>query len=219
MSNKGTFLTDDLYAYLQKVSIRTNPILQELRETTMVLPKNIMQIAPEQGQFMQLLIKLMGAKRTIEVGVFTGYSALAVALALPEDGEIIACDISQEWTDIAKKYWKNANVLHKIKLKIAPAADTLQELIDAGESGTFDFAFIDADKGGYEGYYEQCLTLIKSGGLIMLDNMLMHAGVLNPGKDDSSAAIYAMNQILLRDERVDISLLPLADGVTLARKR
>lgn len=220
MSNKGTFLTDELYKYLQQVSVRPNAILQELRETTLRIPKNIMQIAPEQGQFMQLLVQLMGAKRTIEVGVFTGYSALAVALALPEDGEMIACDVDKEWTDIAKVFWKKAAVEHKIKLHLAPAAETLQNLINRGEKETFDFAFIDADKVSYDTYYEQCLQLIRPGGLIMLDNTFMHYGVLNNDKNDqTSEAIRQLNLKLLHDERVDISMLPLADGVTLVRKR
>lgn len=220
MSNKGTFLNDELYSYLQTVSVRPNMVLQELRETTLTLPNSIMQISPEQGQFMQLLIKLMSAKRTIEVGVYTGYSALAVALALPKNGEVVACDINKEWTDIAQTYWKKAGVADKIKLHLAPAEVTLQSLIDEGQEEQFDFAFIDADKTGYAKYYEQCLKLIRPGGLIMIDNTFMHYTVLNNDKSDKTAeAIRQINVKLLHDERVDISMVPMGDGVLLARKR
>lgn len=218
MSNHGTYLNDDLYAYLQRVSIRPHPILTELREKTLKLPNSLMQIAPEQGQFMQLLIKLMHAKRTIDVGVYTGYSALAVALALPENGEIIACDIEKDWTDIAEVYWKKANVAHKIKLHLKPAEETLQSLIDEGQSGQFDFAFIDANKLSYAVYYEQCLKLLRSGGLIGLDNTFMRYRVLNKN-DAIGMAIDTLNQLLLKDERVEISMVPIADGLTLILKR
>lgn len=220
MSNKGTFLNDELYSYLQTVSVRPQTILQELRETTLTLPNSIMQISPEQGQFMQLLIKLMGAQRTIEVGVYTGYSALAVALALPKNGEVVACDINKEWTDIAQTYWKKAGVANKIKLHLASAEITLQNLLDHGQQEQFDFAFIDADKTGYARYYEQCLQLLRVGGLIMIDNTFMHYTVLNNDKNDKTAeAIRQINVKLLHDERVDISMVPIGDGVLLARKR
>lgn len=220
MSNKGTYLTDELYNYLQKISVRPEPILQALREKTLTLPNSIMQIAPEQGQFMQLLIKLMNAKRTIEVGVYTGYSALAVALALPRDGKIIACDINKEWTDIAKGYWKEAGVADKIQLHLAPASETLQQLINEGQGNQYDFAFIDADKSSYLTYYEQCLSLVRPGGLIMFDNTFMHYTVLNNDKSDKTAeAIREVNLKLFHDERVDISMIPVGDGITLVRKR
>lgn len=220
MSSHATFLTDDLYQYLKDVSLREPKILQELREVTTPLNTSGMQIAPEQGQFMQLIIQLMNAKRTIEIGVYTGYSALSVALALPENGYILACDINVEWTKVAKEFWNKAGVAHKIDLHLAPAAETLTKFIDKGESGSFDFAFIDADKAGYQIYYEQCLQLIRHGGLIMLDNMLFHGGVTDSTVNDNpTRAIRAMNDKILKDERVDISLLSIGDGLTLARKK
>lgn len=220
MPRKVTYLNDALYEYLQVMSLREPPILQELHKVTAALASSQMQIAPEQGQFMALLIKLMGARRTIEVGVYTGYSSLAVALALPDDGQIIACDINEEWTAIAREYWRKANIAHKVDLRIAPANETLQELIDEGEIESFDFAFIDANKNGYIEYYEQCLRLIRQGGLILLDNTLREGKVADSNCDDrTTCAIRAINEKLKHDQRVDISLLPIGDGVTLARKK
>ncbi len=213
-------ITKEVYDYILDHSLREHPDLQALRAETMKMEQSEMEISPEQGQFMQLLVKLMGAKRTLEIGVFTGYSALAVALALPDDGKIIACDISAEWTAVGSRYWRKAGVAHKIDLRLAPADFTLQRLLDEGQAGTFDFAFIDADKPGYNNYYELCLQLLRPGGLIMLDNTLWEGKVVDETiVDENLNAIQAMNKKLKHDERVDVSLLPLSDGVTLARKR
>ncbi len=220
MSRQTLSLTPELYRYILDVSLRENAVLTELREFTLSLEEANMQISPEQGQFMQMLVKLMGAKNCIEVGVFTGYSSLAVALALPADGKIIACDVSEEWTSTGKRFWEKAGVSEKIDLRIAPAADTLQQLLDQGLSGTFDFAFIDADKTGYDSYYELCLQLLRPGGLILFDNTLWSGKVLDENSDDEEVkAIRALNARLHRDERIDLCLLPLSDGVTMVRKR
>ena len=168
---------------------------------------------------MALLVRLLGARRTIEVGVFTGYSALAVALALPPDGRVLACDISDEYTRIGKPYWEQAGVAHKIDLQLAPALATLDARLAAGEPGQYDFAFIDADKSAYDGYYERCLRLLRTGGLVMIDNTLWGGAVAKPARDADTTALQALNDKLHRDERVDLSLLPFSDGVTLARKR
>ncbi len=206
--------------YILKNSVREPDILARLREETASHPNARYQIPPEQGQFLQLLIRMMGARRTLEVGVFTGYSSLAVALALPPDGRIVACDISEEFTSIARRYWAEAGVSGKIDLRIAPAADTLDGLIQSGQSGTFDFAFIDADKSGYPRYYEQCLALIRSGGLIALDNMLFSGRVIDESdRSDDAVALRKINRLIHQDDRVDAVLLPFADGLTLAVKR
>ncbi len=220
MTNKSIALTDALYDYLTRVSLRELPLLTRLREETARDPLANMQIAPEQGQFMALLVQLMGAKKTLEIGVFTGYSALCVALALPPEGRLIACDVSDEWTQVARRYWQDAGVGHKIKLHLAPARDTLDQLLRDGEAGTFDFAFIDADKTGYDDYYERTLQLMRPGGLIMFDNMLRNGDVADLTlHDESTVAIRALNEKLLHDERISLSLLPMADGITLALKR
>ena len=172
MSKQTLGLEQNLYDYLLSVSLREPTILTQLRQETAQMPRSIMQISPEQGQFMALLVKLIGAKKTLEVGVFTGYSSLVVALALPADGKIVACDVSEEYTSVARRYWQDAGVADKIDLHIAPALETLDKLLTAGEAVTFDFAFIDADKGNYENYYERCLELIRPGGLIAIDNVL-----------------------------------------------
>lgn len=178
-----------------------------------------MQIAADQGQFMAMLVKLLGATRIIEVGTFTGYSALAMALAMPEQGRIVCCDISEQWTAIARRYWQQAGVDQRIDLKLQPALDTLDELIADGQAATYDFAFIDADKESYEAYYERCLTLIRPGGLIAVDNVLWAGSVIDPAKNDvDTQAIRAFNQQRKADGRVDISLVPIGDGVTLLRK-
>ena len=180
-----------------------------------------MQIGPDQGQFMQLLVKLIGARNCIEIGVFTGYSALAVALALPPDGKIVACDVSEEWTAIARQATGRRPASEgKIDLRLAPAIETLDKLLADGGAGQYDFAFIDADKPNYLAYYERCLKLLRTGGLIAIDNTLWSGDVVNPGKtDENTVAIRALNDALHDDERVDVSLLAIGDGVTLARKR
>ena len=219
MTNKSLALDDTLYDYILSVSLRDSELLKQLREEIARLPMGIMQIAPEQGQFMALLVKLIGAKKTLDIGVFTGYSSLVVALALPEDGKVIACDIDEKYTDIGKPYWEQAGVSHKIDLRIAPASETLDKLIDAGHENTFDFAFIDADKRNYNNYYERALKLIRPGGLIAIDNVLWSGRVADPEDTDKrTVAIREFNEKLHQDERVDISLVPIADGLTLAMK-
>lgn len=220
VSKRTINLDQPLYDYLLEISLREASILKALREETAADPMHNMQIAPEQGQFMALLAKLIDARRYIEVGVFTGYSSLAVALALPDDGEIIACDISEEWTRIARRYWRQAGLEGRIRLHLAPANETLQMLLDAGQGERFDFAFIDADKEGYATYYELLLRLIRPGGLIAVDNVLWGGAVIDPDKNDpDTEAIRQFNRSLLGDARVDISLVPIGDGLTLARKK
>lgn len=219
MSNRSISLDDTLYQYLLDASLREHPVLAELRAATHDHPLVRMQIAPEQGQFMQLLVKLIGARHAIEIGVFTGYSALAVALALPEDGRLIGCDISREYTDVGRGYWDKAGVGSKIDLRIAPALDTLDALLAEGRGGSFDLAFIDADKTGYDAYYERCLNLLRKGGLIIVDNVLWGGRVTQPAADDDTAAMQAFNRKLHHDERIDLSMVPVGDGLTLVRKR
>lgn len=220
MTNKSIGLPDNLHDYLLSVSLREPAVLQKLRQETAVLSNRSMQIAPEQGQFMAFLIKLMGAKRTLEVGVFTGYSSLAVALALPQDGQVVACDVSEEFTAVARQYWQAAGVAHKIQLHLAPATETLARFLDEGQAGQFDFAFIDADKSNYDTYYEQCLQLIRPGGLIAIDNVLWDGKVADTAVTDlDTQAIRALNQKLHSDQRVDLSLVPIGDGLTLLHKR
>ncbi|KRH98075.1 class I SAM-dependent methyltransferase [Cylindrospermopsis sp. CR12] len=212
-------LGTDLYNYLLRNSLREVEILSELRQETAKLPMSIMQISPEQGQFMALLIKILGAKKTLDIGVFTGYSSLVVALSLPDDGKIIACDISEEYTSMARIYWQRAGVADKIDLQLAPALETLDKLLVAGEAGTFDFAFIDADKANYENYYERSLELIRPGGLIAVDNVLWSGRVADPEiQDNQTSKIRAFNQKVHQDSRITLSLVPIADGLTLARK-
>jgi len=220
MSNRTISLTDSLYDYLLSVSLREPEILRRLREETAADPRAGMQISPEQGQFMGLLARLMDARRCLEIGVFTGYSSLALALALPDDGRILACDISERWTAVARRYWAAAGVAHKIDLRLATAMDTLDRLIDDGASGTFDFAFIDADKENYPGYYERVLGLLRPGGLVVSDNTLWSGAVADPENSEPETVVLRhYNEMLHRDERVDLSLLPVGDGLTLARKR
>lgn len=219
MAKQTIGLEQNLYDYLVSVSVREPEILTQLRQETAQLPMAIMQISPEQGQFMALLVKLLGAKKTLDIGVFTGYSSLVVALALPADGKIIACDVSEEYTNIARRYWEKAGVADKIDLHIAPALETLDNLLAAGEAETFDFAFIDADKGNYENYYERSLQLIRPGGLIAVDNVLWSGKVADPEiQDNQTKKIRAFNQKLNQDSRITLSLVPIADGLTLARK-
>ena len=219
MANKTISLSNALLAYLVEHSVREPDILQRLRAETAKDSMSMMQIGPEQGQFMQLLVRLMGAKNCLEVGVFTGYSSLAVALVLPADGRIVACDVSEKWTAIARKYWAEAGVAGKIDLRIAPALSTLDELIESGKAGSFDFAFIDADKTHYLSYYERALTLVRSGGLIAVDNTLWGGQVIDQkSKSADTQAIRQFNDRLRTDLRVHLSLLPIGDGVTLALK-
>ena len=220
MSNRSISLTDSLYEYLLSVSLREPRLLLELREETAAMPAARMQISPEQGQFMALLARLVGARRCLEVGVFTGYSALSVALALPEDGRIVACDVSEQWTAIARAYWQAAGVEHKIDLRLAPALVTLDALIEQGQSGSFDLAFIDADKTNYLAYYERALTLLQPGGLVVVDNTLWDGRVADPENSEAdTVAIRHFNEVLHCDERIDLSLVPVGDGLTLARKK
>ncbi len=213
-------IDDALWDYMRRITLREPPILRRLREETAKLPQANMQISPEQGQFMALLIHLMGARKTLEVGVFTGYSSLAVALALPDDGRIIACDVNEEWTAIARRYWREAGVERKIDLRLRPALETLDDLIATGQGGRFDFAFIDADKENYANYFERALVLVRPGGLIAIDNVLWYGRVIDPKvKDTDTRAIRAFNEKLHGDERVWLSMLPIRDGLTLACKK
>jgi len=219
MSIRTLKLDDTLYQYVLAHSLREHAAQTGLREATRTHPHAMMQISPEQGQFMALLVKLIGARRAVEVGVFTGYSALTVALALPADGRLLACDISDEYTRVGKPFWEQAGVTHKIELKLAPAVQTLDARLAAGEAGAYDFAFIDADKSSYDAYYERCLQLLRPGGLIAIDNTLWSGKVAAPSEDVDTMALQALNKKLHKDERIDIALLPIGDGLTLARKR
>ncbi|MBE9051265.1 class I SAM-dependent methyltransferase [Nostocales cyanobacterium LEGE 11386] len=220
MANQTLGLEPQLYEYLLSVSLREPEILTQLRQETAQHPMGGMQIAPEQGQFMALLVQLIGAKKTLEVGVFTGYSSLVVALALPPEGKIIACDVSDEFTAIARRYWQQAGVANKIDLHIAPAIETLDQLLAAGEAETFDFAFIDADKSSYDSYYERSLQLVRPGGLIAIDNVLWSGRVADPKvQDNRTTKIRALNEKLHQDQRINLSLVPIADGLTLAHKK
>ncbi|MBN3895460.1 MAG: class I SAM-dependent methyltransferase [Nostoc sp. NOS(2021)] len=220
MPKQSIGLDNQLYNYLLSVSLREPEILLKLRQETASHPRSGMQISPEQGQFMRLLVQLIGAKKTLEVGVFTGYSSLSVALALPEDGKIIAADVSEEFTAIARRYWEEAGVADKIDLRLAPGLETLDQLLATGQAETFDFAFIDADKENYDAYYERSLQLVRSGGLIAIDNVLWSGQVAQvQNQDKSTQAIRALNEKLHHDERVTLSLVPIADGLTLAIKR
>lgn len=220
MSNRTLDLTDEVYQYLLNHSLREHELLAELRRETSQLEMGIMQISPEQGQFMALLVKMLGVRRAIEVGVFTGYSSLSVAMAMPENGELVVCDTNEEWTSIARRYWERAGLSHKITLNLAPALTTLKNLLADGQAGQFDFAFIDADKTNYINYYEACLKLIHPGGVIAIDNVLWGGSVADV-KDDSedTVAIRELNKYIHNDDRVDISMLPVGDGLTLARRR
>ncbi|MGB6015861.1 MAG: class I SAM-dependent methyltransferase, partial [Nodosilinea sp.] len=220
MSNQTLNLDDRLYRYLVDHSVHEHEVLVALRHETAQHPMAQMQIAPEQGQFMALLVQLLGVTKALEVGVFTGYSALRVALALPPEGKLVACDVSEEYTAIARRYWQQAGVADKIDLRIAPAADTLTQLIEAGEANSFDFAFIDADKSGYPTYYEQALQLVRPGGLIAVDNVLWSGQVADPAVTDSRTAVLrTFNEAIYNDDRVVSSLVPIADGLTLAMKK
>ena len=220
MSNRTLKLDDRTYEYLLEHSLREAPALAKLRAETASHPKVNMQIAPEQAQFMQMLVRLTGARRAIEVGVFTGYSSLAVMLAMPPDGRLLALDVSEEYTSIARRHWQAAGVADRIELVIAPAKDTLDARIAAGEEGRYDFAFIDADKTGYLAYYERLMKLIRPGGLIAVDNTLWNGEVANPGnREADTMALREFNDVLHEDPRIELALLPVGDGLTLARRR
>lgn len=220
MSVATLSMTEALYAYLVKTTLREPPLLERLRHETAMLPSGGMQISPEQGQLMALLVELIGARRTLEVGVFTGYSSTVVALSLPADGKIVACDVSDEWTGIARRYWREAGVESKIDLHVRPALETLDALLASGQAGSFDFAFIDADKPSYDAYYERSLQLVRAGGLIAIDNTLWSGAVADPSDtSDSTRALRSLNQKIAKDARVSASLVPIGDGLYLARKR
>lgn len=220
MSRRTLNLDDTLYDYVLDHSLREHPAQVALREATRTWPRAGMQISPEQGQLLALLMRLVGARRAIEIGVFTGYSALTAALALPEDGRLLACDISDADTRLGQPFWAQAGLAHKIEFVVAPARQTLEARLAAGEAGAYDFAFIDADKTGYDAYYELCLQLLRPGGLITIDNVLWGGSVARPAEGDAdTAALQALNAKLHHDQRIDLSLLPIGDGLTLARKR
>ncbi|EKD70671.1 MAG: hypothetical protein ACD_46C00445G0002 [uncultured bacterium] len=220
MSDTTINLTSAVYSYLKNNSLREPEVLKQLRNETNKKFQARMQISPEQGQFMRLLVEILNAKKTLDIGTFTGYSALAVALSLPEGGKVIACDTSVEWTNMAKYFWGIARVAHKVDLRLAPALQTLDQLLTDGEENTFDFAFIDADKQNYIAYYEKSLALLRTGGLIAIDNVLWGGRVADLTiQDEDTAIIRKLNSTILADERVNISMVPIGDGLTLARKR
>lgn len=220
MSNRTLQLTDAVYDYLLSHSLKETSVQQQLRKETAGMEMSVMQIAPEQGQFMAFLVKLISARKALEIGVYTGYSSLAVALAIPDDGKVIACDINREWTDVAQRYWKQAGIAHKIDLNLAPASETLEKLLEQGQQSSFDFAFIDADKTNYDHYYEMSLQLVRVGGLIVIDNTLWGGDVADDSvQDDDTIAIRKLNKKLVSDDRVDVCMLPVADGLTLVRKK
>ncbi len=220
MSSKTFQLDASLHEYLIATTVRDLGVLKNLRDETATMEAGGMQISPEQGQFMQFLIKAIGAKRALEVGTFTGYSALVVALALPADGQLVACDVSEEYTSVGRPYWQQAGVAHKIDLRIGPGVESLQAMIDNGEAGSFDFAFIDADKPNYAAYYELCLKLVRKGGVIGIDNTLWGGRIADQSvQDESTITIRTLNEKIRNDDRVDMSLVPIGDGLMLACKR
>ena len=220
MTGRTSHLPDDLYSYLLAHSVRESDVMRRLREETARLEHSDRQIGPEQGRFMALLVELIGAENALEVGTFTGYSALAVADALPEHGRLVACDVSVEWTSIARRYWAEAGVDHKIDLRLAPATETLDALLADGGENQFDFAFVDADKEAYEAYYERTLRLVRPGGLIAVDNTLWEGKVVDASVTDADTeAIRRFNRNLIGDERISLSIVPIGDGLSLARVR
>ena len=220
MSNKTIGLSDELAAYVVARGVREPDVLRRLREETAALPEHGMQIAPEQGALLGMLVELTGARRCLEVGTFTGYSSTVIALAMPDDGRLLCCDVSDEWTSVARRAWAEAGVADKVELRIQPATATLDELLADGQESTWDFAFLDADKTSYDDYYERLLHLVRPGGLIAIDNVLWSGAVLDEDTDDASTlALQALNAKLATDERISVCLLPVADGVTLARRR
>jgi predicted O-methyltransferase YrrM len=220
MSNASMGLPPDLQAYLVGHGVREAAILKRLRDETARLPQHNMQIAPEQGALLALLVELTGAKRCLEIGTFTGYSSLVVAMAMPSDGTIVCCDISDEWTSVARRYWAEAGVADRVDLRLGPAIDTMDQLLDSGAEGTFDFAFVDARKNEYPEYHERVIRLLRSGGLAAYDNVLWGGSVVDDSvQDEETLGVRRLNERLAADERVSIAMLPVADGVTLARKR
>lgn len=220
MANESLGLPAEVGAYLRRVGVREHPLLARLRDETRALPEHEMQIGPEQGAFMAMLVRLMSVRRYIEVGTFTGYSSLAVALALPEDGRITCFDVSDEWTRIARRYWAEAGVADKIDLRLGPGLTGLDGLLAEGAAGTIDFAFVDADKGSYPAYHERMMELLRPGGLAAYDNVLWGGAVADPSDTDhDTEAIRTLNEQIATDERVDVSMIPIGDGLTLARKR
>lgn len=220
MSNIHTPATQEIWDYIRSVSLREPDVLRRIREATANHPQVSCQIAVEQGQFMAMLMRLLGVRRTIEIGVFTGYSSTAVALALPDEGQMVACDVNAEWTAMARQFWREAGVEHKIDLRLGPAIETLDGLLAGGQAESFDFAFIDADKANYDGYYERCLKLVRRGGLIAVDNVLWKGRVIDASAmDKDTEAIRTLNRKLHRDDRVWLNMLPIGDGVTLACKK
>jgi predicted O-methyltransferase YrrM len=220
MSSGSIGLSDELNAYLEQFGVREPEVLRHLREETAQMPESQMQIAVEEGALLALLVQLTGARRIVEVGTFTGYSSTAMALALPPGGSIVCCDVSKEYTDVALRAWAEAGVADRVELRLAPAVETLDALLEAGGAGTFDLAFIDADKPNYGAYYERALRLVRAGGLIAIDNVLWSGRVADPvNQEESTLAIRALNAAIAADERVDVAMVPIADGVTLARVR
>jgi predicted O-methyltransferase YrrM len=220
MANASIGLDDKLHSYLLEVGVREHEVLRRLRDETAAIPESRMQVAPEEGAFLALLVRTLGARRVLEVGTFTGYSSTAMALALPADGQIVCCDVSKEWTDVARRAWTDAGVADRVDLRLAPALETLEQLLADGQAGSFDLAFIDADKENYAGYYEAALRLVRPGGVIAIDNVLWSGRVADPeNTEESTVAIRALNDAIAADERVDVSMIPLADGLTLARVR
>jgi caffeoyl-CoA O-methyltransferase len=219
MASRSLGLDDRTADYLRAVSVTDTPILKRLREETATQPMAVMQISPEQGQFMAFLVRLMDVRRAIEVGTFTGYSALVTASALPAQGKLVCCDVSEEWTAIGRRYWAEAGVAHKIDLRLGPAKATLDAMIAAGESGLYDFAFIDANKEDYGAYYEACLRLVRPGGVVAIDNVLWSGKVADPADTTKeTAAIRALNDRIKADARVERCMVPIGDGLTLCRK-
>lgn len=218
MSNRSIGLSEELHAYLVQVGVREPEVLRRLRAETEGHPRGSMQIAPEEGALLALLVRLIGARRVLEIGTFTGYSSTAMALALPADGRVVCCDVSREFTDRARQVWTDAGVADRVDLRLGPAVETLDALLTDGGAGSFDLAFIDADKASYDAYYEGCLRLVRAGGVIAIDNVLWSGRVADASVDDEDTkAIRALNAKIATDERVDVVMVPIADGLTLAR--
>ncbi|HET9457725.1 MAG TPA: class I SAM-dependent methyltransferase [Candidatus Limnocylindrales bacterium] len=220
MASTSQGLSPELIAYLVEHGVRESELLARLRDETSSIPEANMQIPPEQGAFLAMLVRLMGARRCLELGTFTGYSSLSVALALPPDGRLVCCDMSEEWTSVARRYWAEAGVADRVELRLGPALESLDALLDEGAAGTFDFAFVDASKREYPDYHERILRLLRSGGLVVYDNVLWGGAVIDPAETDlDTVGVRRLNDRLATDERVDLAMLPVADGLALARKR